>query len=87
MLRENPRDRPNIYSVLKEACAMQGREPPVKDVSPQFALDKVRRSNLNFGIDLFQAAEKRVPSEGAVFFRPKGKDSARGWSGLRSAGG
>ncbi|KAK4456066.1 Serine/threonine-protein kinase ppk30 [Podospora aff. communis PSN243] len=32
MLRETPSDRPNIYKVLKEACAMQGREPPVKDV-------------------------------------------------------
>ena len=33
MLREDQRARPNIYQVLKEACAMQGREPPVKDVS------------------------------------------------------
>ncbi|KAK0623322.1 hypothetical protein B0T14DRAFT_428785 [Immersiella caudata] len=32
MLRENQLDRPNIYKVLKEACAMQGREPPVKDI-------------------------------------------------------
>jgi AP2-associated kinase len=33
MLRENPQVRPNIYQVLREACAMQNREPPVKDVS------------------------------------------------------
>jgi AP2-associated kinase len=32
MLRENPQVRPNIYQVLREACAMQGREPPVRDV-------------------------------------------------------
>ncbi|OIW33284.1 hypothetical protein CONLIGDRAFT_628163 [Coniochaeta ligniaria NRRL 30616] len=32
MLRENPKARPNIYQVLKEACAMQGREVPVKDI-------------------------------------------------------
>ncbi|KAB5558439.1 hypothetical protein GE09DRAFT_113799 [Coniochaeta sp. 2T2.1] len=32
MLRENPKSRPNIYQVLKEACAMQGREAPVKDI-------------------------------------------------------
>ncbi|KAL2024435.1 hypothetical protein VTK56DRAFT_8246 [Thermocarpiscus australiensis] len=32
MLRENPQARPNIYQVLREACAMQGREPPVKDI-------------------------------------------------------
>ncbi|KAK3942993.1 Serine/threonine-protein kinase ppk30 [Diplogelasinospora grovesii] len=31
-LRENQQQRPNIYQVLKEACAMQGREPPVKDI-------------------------------------------------------
>jgi AP2-associated kinase len=33
MLRENPQVRPNIYQVLREVCAMQGREPPVRDVS------------------------------------------------------
>lgn len=35
MLRENPQARPNVYQALKEACAMQGREPPVKDVSDE----------------------------------------------------
>lgn len=38
MLRESPQMRPNIYQVLREACAMQGREPPVKDVSGQRCL-------------------------------------------------
>ncbi|KAK4169473.1 Serine/threonine-protein kinase ppk30 [Cladorrhinum sp. PSN259] len=32
MLRENQTSRPNIYQVLREACSMQGREPPVKDI-------------------------------------------------------
>ncbi|KAK4252355.1 Serine/threonine-protein kinase ppk30 [Corynascus novoguineensis] len=32
MLRESPQARPNIYQVLREACAMQGREPPIKDI-------------------------------------------------------
>ncbi|KAK4231521.1 Serine/threonine-protein kinase ppk30 [Podospora fimiseda] len=32
MLRENQQSRPNIYQVLHEACSMQGREPPVKDI-------------------------------------------------------
>lgn len=32
MLRENQQSRPNIYQVLQEACAMQGRKVPVKDV-------------------------------------------------------
>jgi AP2-associated kinase len=33
MLRENPKQRPNVYQVLKEACAMQGIEVPIRDVS------------------------------------------------------
>lgn len=32
MLKEHPQSRPNIYQVLKESCAMQGREIPIKDV-------------------------------------------------------
>ncbi|KAK9374672.1 kinase-like domain-containing protein [Lipomyces chichibuensis] len=32
MLRENPRDRPNIYLVLKEVCSMRGVEVPIKNV-------------------------------------------------------
>lgn len=32
MLRENMDARPNIYQVLKESCAMQGKDAPVKDV-------------------------------------------------------
>ena len=32
MLKENPRDRPNIYQVLQEVCAMRGTEVPVKDI-------------------------------------------------------
>lgn len=34
MLKENPQARPNIYQTLKHACAMQGREVPIKDVWP-----------------------------------------------------
>ncbi|KAI1306339.1 hypothetical protein F5Y03DRAFT_384177 [Xylaria venustula] len=32
MLRENQTSRPNIYQVLRESCAMQGRETPVHDI-------------------------------------------------------
>ncbi|KAL2271592.1 hypothetical protein VTJ83DRAFT_963 [Remersonia thermophila] len=32
MLRETPQQRPNIYQVLRETCAMQGREPPIQDI-------------------------------------------------------
>lgn len=37
MLKENPQARPNIYQTLKDACAMQGREVPIKDVWPAFS--------------------------------------------------
>ncbi|KAI1168014.1 hypothetical protein F5B18DRAFT_647240 [Nemania serpens] len=32
MLRENQVSRPNIYQVLRESCAMQGRELPIHDI-------------------------------------------------------
>lgn len=32
MLQESAQKRPNIYQVLREACKMQGREVPIKDV-------------------------------------------------------
>ncbi|KAG6073048.1 hypothetical protein E4U16_004932 [Claviceps sp. LM84 group G4] len=32
MLREDMQSRPNIYQVLLEACAMQGREVPIQDI-------------------------------------------------------
>lgn len=32
MLREKLEERPNIYQVLKEACAMQRLEVPIQDV-------------------------------------------------------
>lgn len=32
MLRESPQARPNIYQVLREGCAMQGRDVPIHDV-------------------------------------------------------
>jgi len=35
MLREHPKDRPNIYQALKEVCAMRGTELPIKDVCHQ----------------------------------------------------
>ncbi|KAL1882778.1 hypothetical protein VTK73DRAFT_903 [Phialemonium thermophilum] len=32
MLRENQKARPNIYQVLREACSMQGRDVPIRDI-------------------------------------------------------
>lgn len=33
MLKELPSKRPNIYEVVREACKMQGKEVPIRDVS------------------------------------------------------
>jgi AP2-associated kinase len=33
MLRENPKNRPNIYQVLVEVCSMRGTQVSIKDVS------------------------------------------------------
>jgi AP2-associated kinase len=32
MLRENPTKRPNIYQVLSQACGLQGKPVPIKDI-------------------------------------------------------
>lgn len=40
MLRENLQDRPNIFQVLKEGCAMQGRDVPVQDVGIRFTQEE-----------------------------------------------
>lgn len=32
MLRENPAKRPNIYQVLSQACGLQGKPVPIKDI-------------------------------------------------------
>ncbi|KAK4999373.1 Ark- serine/threonine protein kinase [Elasticomyces elasticus] len=32
MLREDPKQRPNIYQVVSEACRMRGKEVPIKDI-------------------------------------------------------
>ncbi|CAG7924012.1 unnamed protein product [Penicillium olsonii] len=32
MLKEDPRNRPNIYEVVREVCKMQGKDVPIKDI-------------------------------------------------------
>ncbi|GME25235.1 hypothetical protein GTA08_BOTSDO03449 [Neofusicoccum parvum] len=32
MLKENPQQRPNIFQVVKEVCAMRNRDCPIKDI-------------------------------------------------------
>ncbi|KAJ4264937.1 Ark- serine/threonine protein kinase [Fusarium torreyae] len=65
MLRENLHDRPNIYQVLKEGCAMQGRDVPVQDIYSG-------RSKSHGRTDSPQPKTQRVeqaPAVGAVFAR------------------
>ncbi|KAJ4304342.1 Ark- serine/threonine protein kinase [Collariella sp. IMI 366227] len=63
MLRENPQARPNVYQALREACQMQGKEPPVKDIySGKSQVDAQRR-------DQPLPDPKSPPLVGAVFSR------------------
>ncbi|KAH8890921.1 hypothetical protein GQ53DRAFT_721087 [Thozetella sp. PMI_491] len=64
MLRENQKQRPNIYQVLREACAMQGREPPIKDIYSGRSQSEPR------GNERLPATDEKVqstPVVGAVF--------------------
>ncbi|SPQ22514.1 94182f1e-6459-4188-9422-4b24cff0d27e [Thermothielavioides terrestris] len=66
MLRENPQFRPNIYQVLREACAMQGREPPIKDIySGKSQADPQRRDQPSPTPQILSP-----PTVGAVFSPP-----------------
>ena len=44
MLKEDPKNRPNIYQVLKEVCSMRGTEVPVKDIYANRTHSEVRRN-------------------------------------------
>ncbi|RFU25866.1 hypothetical protein B7463_g10472, partial [Scytalidium lignicola] len=43
MLKENPKSRPNIYQVLREACLLQGIEIPIKDIYAARTQSETRR--------------------------------------------
>lgn len=44
MLREDPRQRPNIYQVVKEACTMRGVHVPIKDIYADRTQSEDRRN-------------------------------------------
>ncbi|KAF7527696.1 hypothetical protein G7054_g10387 [Neopestalotiopsis clavispora] len=64
MLREDQRQRPNIYQVLKEGCLLQGREVPIHDIYANRA---------GSGSSAAQAppSGKSTPVVGAVFAPPQ----------------
>ncbi|KAK0941202.1 Ark- serine/threonine protein kinase [Friedmanniomyces endolithicus] len=44
MLKEDPRQRPNIYQVIKESCSMRGVEVPIKDIYADRTHSEARRN-------------------------------------------
>ncbi|CAK1354043.1 Serine/threonine-protein kinase ppk30 [Cercospora beticola] len=44
MLKEDPKNRPNIYQVLKEVCSMRGVPVPVQDIYANRTQSEVRRN-------------------------------------------
>lgn len=44
MLKEDPKDRPNIYQVLKETCGMRGTPVPVQDIYTDRTQSEARRN-------------------------------------------
>ncbi|ROV99084.1 hypothetical protein VMCG_06642 [Cytospora schulzeri] len=63
MLKETPQARPNIYQVLKESCAMQGRDVPVKDIY-------IGTSQSESHATRQDASKSSTPVVGAVFSPP-----------------
>ncbi|KAL3419590.1 Serine/threonine-protein kinase ppk30 [Phlyctema vagabunda] len=68
MLKENPKSRPNIYQVLREACLMQGIDVPIKDIYAKRTESEARRH------ERLPTAEHQFtsppPIVGAVFSPP-----------------
>ncbi|KAK5742801.1 Ark- serine/threonine protein kinase [Elasticomyces elasticus] len=44
MLKEDPRQRPNIYQVIKESCSMRGEPSPIKDIYAERTQSEARRN-------------------------------------------
>ncbi|CAM1503009.1 Fc.00g077850.m01.CDS01 [Cosmosporella sp. VM-42] len=87
MLKENMQSRPNIYQVLKESCAMQGREVPIHDIY-------TGRSQVDQGRHSPQSRDQEpAPVVGAVFAKntpeeeviPEVKPMRRGRPGVSPA--
>ncbi|OLN81655.1 Serine/threonine-protein kinase ppk30 [Colletotrichum chlorophyti] len=66
MLRENPQARPNIYQVLREGCAMQGRDVPIQDIYS----GKQRSEPQSKELSSVSGISQPKPVVGAVFSPP-----------------
>lgn len=59
MLKEDPRNRPNIYQVLRESCSMRGKEVPIRDVSTVHGLSQIL--DVNVVPDICKPFSVRIP--------------------------
>ncbi|KAF9886923.1 hypothetical protein FE257_010664 [Aspergillus nanangensis] len=64
MLKENPQKRPNIYQVLREACSMQGKEVPIRDIYANRSTSEARR------YQELPPSPTETPQVGAAVFSP-----------------
>jgi AP2-associated kinase len=71
MLRENPAKRPNIYQLLQQACSMQGKEVPIRDIYPSRSHSESRQSSQRAA-----PAANMSPAAGAMLSPPSPAKSA-----------
>ncbi|EKV08264.1 Serine/threonine protein kinase, putative [Penicillium digitatum] len=64
MLKEDPRNRPNIYEVVREVCNMQGKEVPIKDIYSKRSVSEVRK------YQELPPTPTEAPAVGAIFSPP-----------------
>ncbi|KAJ5208291.1 hypothetical protein N7449_002670 [Penicillium cf. viridicatum] len=64
MLKEDPRNRPNIYEVVREVCKMQGKEVPIKDIYSNRSVSEARK------YQELPPTPTESPAVGAVFSPP-----------------
>ncbi|KAI2717602.1 hypothetical protein CBS147332_4482 [Penicillium roqueforti] len=64
MLKEDPRNRPNIYEVVREVCKMQGKEVPIKDIYSKRSVSEARK------YQELPPTPTETPAVGAVFSPP-----------------
>jgi AP2-associated kinase len=71
MLKENPAKRPTIYQVLLQACSMQGKEIPIRDIYTGRSLSENRKSQ-----QLSNTAQAASTAAGAMLSPPSEKKTA-----------
>ncbi|KAJ5406805.1 hypothetical protein N7465_008089 [Penicillium sp. CMV-2018d] len=64
MLKEDPRNRPNIYEVVREVCKMQGKEVPIKDIYSNRSVSEARK------YQELPPTPTEAPAVGAIFSPP-----------------